>query len=161
EEKVQSSFGQIAGVIVRSQNEIKGILEVFAEQLTTGVFKLTIRISNESSFNETELSARGRALLHSLVSTHSIVTATNGKFVSLLETPEELREYAVRCQNNHNFPVLVGEAGQRNRILASPIILYDYPQIAPESAGDLFDSTEIDEILTLRILTLTDEEKRE
>jgi hydrogenase maturation protease len=46
-------------------------------------------------------------------------------------------------------------------MLSSPIILYDYPQIAPESAGDLFDGTEIDEILTLRILTLTDEEKRE
>jgi hydrogenase maturation protease len=46
-------------------------------------------------------------------------------------------------------------------MLSSPIILYDYPQVAPESAGDLFDSTEIDEILTLRILTLTDEEKRE
>ena len=46
-------------------------------------------------------------------------------------------------------------------MLSSPIILYDYPQIAPESAGDLYDGTEIDEILTLRIMTLTDEEKRE
>jgi len=46
-------------------------------------------------------------------------------------------------------------------MLASPIILYDYPQIAPESAGALFDGTEIDEILSLRILTLTDEEKRQ
>ena len=46
-------------------------------------------------------------------------------------------------------------------MLSSPIILYDYPQIAPESPGDLFDGTEIDEILTLRILTLTDEEKLE
>jgi hypothetical protein len=46
-------------------------------------------------------------------------------------------------------------------MLASPIILYDYPEIAPESAGDLFDGTEIDEILSLRIMTLTDEEKRE
>jgi hypothetical protein len=46
-------------------------------------------------------------------------------------------------------------------MLASPIILYDYPQIAPESVGDLFDGTEIDEILSLRIMTLTDEEKRE
>ncbi len=41
----------------------------------------------------------------------------------------------------------------------SPIILYDYPQIAPESAGDFFDSTEMDEMLTLRIMTLTDDEK--
>jgi len=46
-------------------------------------------------------------------------------------------------------------------MLCSPIILYDYPQVAPESAGDLFDSTEIDEILSLRILTLTDDEKAE
>ena len=45
-------------------------------------------------------------------------------------------------------------------MLSSPIILYDYPQIAPESPGDLFDATEIDEILTLRILTLTEDEKR-
>ena len=44
-------------------------------------------------------------------------------------------------------------------MLSSPIILYDYPQIAPESPGDLFDGAEIDEILSLRILTLTDEEK--
>jgi hypothetical protein len=63
--------------------------------------------------------------------------------------------------NRHTFPVLVGEPGQRDVMLSSPIILYDHPQIAPESPGDLFDSTEIDEILTLRILTLTDEEKRE
>ena len=46
-------------------------------------------------------------------------------------------------------------------MLSSPIILYDYPQIAPESPGDLFDGTEIDEILALRILTLTDAEKAE
>jgi hydrogenase maturation protease len=46
-------------------------------------------------------------------------------------------------------------------MLASPIILYDYPQIAPESPGDLFDGTEIDEILALRIMTMTDSEKLE
>ena len=46
-------------------------------------------------------------------------------------------------------------------MLSSPIILYDYPQVAPESPGDLFDGAEIDEILSLRILTLTDEEKAE
>ncbi len=46
-------------------------------------------------------------------------------------------------------------------MVSSPIILYDYPKIAPESPGDLFDAGEIDEILTLRIMTMTDEEKRE
>ena len=56
--------------------------------------------------------------------------------------------------------MLVGEPGEADTMLSSPIILYDYPEIAPESPGDLFDATEIDEILTLRILTLTDEEKQ-
>jgi hypothetical protein len=56
---------------------------------------------------------------------------------------------------------MVGETGGRDTMLASPIILYDYPELAPESPGDLFDATEIDEILTLRILTMTDDEKRE
>ena len=59
------------------------------------------------------------------------------------------------------WPVLAGVEGQRDLILSAPIILYDYPQIAPESAGDLFDGTEIDEILALRILTMTEEEKLE
>jgi hypothetical protein len=59
-----------------------------------------------------------------------------------------------------SFPVLVGSGSEKDTMLASPIILYDYPQVAPESPGDLFDATEIDEILTLRILTLTGEEKR-
>jgi hypothetical protein len=43
-------------------------------------------------------------------------------------------------QNVVTFPVLVGE--EASAIRALPIILYDYPLIAPESAGDLFDVTD-------------------
>jgi hypothetical protein len=57
--------------------------------------------------------------------------------------------------------VLVGEEERNDMVLASPIILPDYPQVAPESGGDFFDGTEIDEMLTLRIMTLTDAEKSE
>jgi hydrogenase maturation protease len=73
----------------------------------------------------------------------------------------QITELAASCKNVGTWPVLVGEEGQCDTVLSSPIILYDYPQIAPESAGDLFDGTEIDEILSLRIMTLTDDEKRE
>jgi len=59
------------------------------------------------------------------------------------------------------WPVLAGDEGDRRTILSSPIILYDYPKIAPESPGDLFDGGEIDQLLTLSILSLTDEEKEE
>src|SRR6185295_5699830 len=104
---------------------------------------------------------RDEALLRSFVSTHTILTAQNGDFISLLDPPERFREAAGGCSNVGAYPVLVGDEGARDCMLSSPIILYDYPQIAPESAGNLYDGTEIDEILTLRIMTLTDEEKHE
>jgi len=96
-----------------------------------------------------------------MASTHTILSVRDGEFVSMIDPPAELSEIAVGCINTGTWPVLVGEEGARDCMLSSPIILYDYPQVAPESAGDLFDSTEIDEILTLRIMTLTDEEKRD
>ncbi|WZO98776.1 hypothetical protein EP7_000366 [Isosphaeraceae bacterium EP7] len=103
---------------------------------------------------------RDEVLLHALSSTHIILGTENGSLISLLDPPEPLRELAAGCQNVGTWPVLVGAEGETDTMLSSPIILYDYPQIAPESPGDLFDSTEIDEILTLRIMTLSDEEKR-
>jgi hypothetical protein len=78
-----------------------------------------------------------------------------------MDPPEELREAAQGCENIKMWPVLVGEEGERNMMLSAPIILYDYPRIAPESPGDLFDGTEIDQLLVFNILNLTDEEKEE
>jgi len=91
----------------------------------------------------------------------NIIGIEGGEFVSLLDPPDELRDLAAGCKNVGTWPVLVGEDGQRDAMLSSPIILYDYPKIAPESPGALFDGTEIDEILSLRIMTLTDQEKLE
>jgi len=102
---------------------------------------------------------RDKILLSSMVSAHAILGVEDGEFISLLEPPAALAEVAAQCSNEGVWPVLAGDGS--TTVLSSPIILYDYPQIAPESAGSLFDSTEIDEILSLRILTLTDAEKRE
>ena len=38
-------------------------------------------------------------------------------------------------------------------------MLPDHPQIAPESRGSLFDSTEIEEALLLHVLALSDGER--
>src|SRR5262249_9636969 len=84
-----------------------------------------------------------------------------GAFVSLLEPPAEAASAVRTCTNRHTWPVLVGDRDRRDLLLSSPIVLYDYPAVAKESPGDLCDAAEIDEILSLRILTLTDEEKRE
>jgi hypothetical protein len=148
------------GEIVRRQEAIRGDIEITVQRIRVDLLKVRIAVRNTTPLKDPEAD-RDEALLQSMVSTHIIMGVEGGEFISLLEPPTELQDLAAQCQNIGAWPVLVGEEGQRDTMLASPIILYDYPQIAPESAGDLFDGTEIDEILSLRIITLTDEEKRE
>lgn len=151
--------GTVTTVDLR-QEAIAGTIEVSAQKVGDDLFKVSILVQNLTPL-ETPAENRDAALMQSLVSTHIILGVQSGKFVSLLEPPAELQELASGCQNVGAWPVLVGAPGQCDTLLASPIILYDYPQIAAESPGDLFDGTEIDEILSLRIMTLTDEEKNE
>ncbi len=101
------------------------------------------------------------ALRRSMVSTHTVLRTSGGEFVSLADPPAELAVAAAACVNEGTWPALAGEPGRHDTVLSSPIILEDHARVAEESPGDLFDSTEIDEILTLRILTLTDGEKAE
>jgi hydrogenase maturation protease len=159
-EPVHGPQGEIAAVLVREQQPVAVGIEVSAEPAAEGLFKLRVRVENRTLLENAGQRGRDEALLHALVSTHTVLGVCEGAFVSLVDPPPEWRPVAASCNNIGTWPVLVGEAGERDTVLSAPIILYDYPQIAPESPGDLFDSTEIDEILTLRILTLTDEEKQ-
>jgi hypothetical protein len=131
---------------------IEGALETESEPVQERVLRFTVRITNLSV---------GAGETHSMLSTHTLLAIRDGVFLSLMDPPTGLTEAAKACHNIATWPVLAGREGERTLMLSSPIILYDYPQIAPESAGDFFDGTEIDEILTLRVLTLSDEEKRE
>ncbi len=158
-ELVRAATGEIAGVLVREQQPIKGMISVEATAITDALFRLTILVENRTALAEAGRTNRDEALLRSLVSAHTILGVRGGAFVSLLDPPERYREAAAACRNVGIWPVLIGAEGQTDTMLSSPIILYDYPQLAPESPGDFFDATEIDEMLTLRILTLTDEEK--
>lgn len=141
----------------QNQQAIDALVEMEAAVLDEHLYKLRVSVSNTTAV---ACSKRDQALMQSLVSTHTILAIAGGEFISLLDPPEDLRTHAAACENSGTWPVLAGEEGQRDAMLSSPIILYDYPKIAPESPGALFDGTEIDEILTLRIMTLTDEEKR-
>ena len=160
-EELRDRAGQTHGVIERERKALCGAIEIMGRQVADGIFRISVRIRNTTPFESAQKCTREEALLSSMVSTHTVLGVQDGRFVSLLAPPESLAELAANCKNIGTWPVLVGEEGQSDTLLSSPIILYDYPQIAPESAGDLFDGTEIDEILSLRILTLTDDEKRE
>jgi len=160
-ELLRNKEDRMAGVIVRKQEPISGEITLSARRTTAGASRITVTITNHTPLDQAGCENRDRALLRSTVSTHSILAVREGEFLSLLDPPDQFREAAGGCRNVGAWPVLVGAEGSKDLMLSSPIILYDYPQIAPESAGDLFDGTEIDETLTLRIMTMTDEEKRE
>lgn len=149
-----------AGTTRRWQT-VHGEVEVAAVPLDRDTTRLQLRIRNTTALGVAATVPREQAVLWCLASTHSVLGVGGGEFVSLTNPPERLRQAAQACQNVGVWPVLVGDRRTRDVLLASPIILEDYPQVAAESPVDLFDSSEIDELLTLRILTLTDEEKAE
>ena len=158
EEPLAEPTGEVVGAVVRGWRSLRGMIEVGAEPLRGGLFRVTVRITNTTPWGGED---RESTLRQTFVSTHTALEVEGGEFVSLIDPAEELREAAEACENLKTWPVLVGEEGDRSKMLSSPIILYDYPQIAPESPGDLFDGTEIDQMLILNVLNLTDEEKEE
>jgi len=162
-ELIRNDAGDIVGVMTRRQEELQGRVEIGAVPIDAKVFKISVRIVNQTPVSEHALSSQDAVIMRTFASTHVVLSAQEGEFLSLLDPPAEYIEAAGSCQQVGAYPVLVGEEkrGERDTMLASPIILYDYPRIAPESPGDLCDSTEIDEILTLRVMAMTDAEKSE
>jgi hypothetical protein len=141
--------------------DLHATLTITCETLPSGVSKLRFELENRSPLPSGANARRDEALPQSLVSAHLLLGVVNAEFISLLEPPDRFAADANACTNTGVFPVLAGEQPDRSIMLVSPIILYDYPVTAPESRGDFFDGTEMDEMLTLRVLTLTDVEKAE
>jgi hypothetical protein len=157
---VRDSAGSPAARIVRARRPVTATVRI-ATALCGSLVKIHVRVENVTSCSVRTLAGRDEAVRQSLAGTHAILSIENGAFVSLLDPPDAASVFAASCVNTNTFPVLAGPAGSRQVMLSSPIILYDYPAVAPESQGDLCDGTEIDELLTLRVRTLTDDEKRE
>jgi hydrogenase maturation protease len=158
-ETLRDAAGQPAAVLVRRRERVDCTMTVTAARLNERLWRLTVEVANHSVCDG--WCSRDEALPHSLIAAHTILAARQGLFVSMLDPPETLKSESTACRNVGIWPVLLGSEGERDWMLSSPIILYDYPQIAAESAGNFFDGTEIDEMLALRVMTLTDDEKRE
>ncbi|MDA4109822.1 hypothetical protein [Mycolicibacterium holsaticum] len=142
------------GRLVRTRQQLHGLLSIFAEP-DDDLLRLTFEVRNTGS----PATDKDDAIATSLIGTHLLIEVTDGEFVSLLEPPDTAAGAVARCRQHRCFPVLAGRPGDHTLVLASPIILYDHPQIAEQSNGALYDSTEIDEILTLRVMTMTEDEK--
>jgi len=156
-EDLVDAAGKTVGRIVRRRWPLHATVRV-GTVIANGLTRLSVEVENVTA---DEARDKDAAIRRSLIGAHVLVEAAGAGFVSLLEPPPEATEAVALCHQSRCWPVLVGAPGATDVLLGSPIILYDYPEVAAESAGALFDSTEIDEILTLRVMTMTDEEKAE
>jgi hypothetical protein len=155
-------LGGGAGRVIRERKSVSAEVRVSADRLD-GPYPLVrfrVDVVNVTPWSHAG-APRDEVMRRSLAAVHALMAVHHGQFLSLVDYPEFAAGAVKACRNEGTWPVLIGDDGERSEILSSPITLPDYPEIAPESAGDMFDSTEIDEILALRVLTLTDEEKHE
>ncbi|MFI9628996.1 hypothetical protein [Streptomyces sp. NPDC052042] len=155
-EPLTDTSGMTVGRIVRRREPLSGRIRARTTE-DDGFLRLTVSVDNEY----TGAAADKRSAIHaSLLGTHLLLRASHGaEFVSLREPPREAAPAASRCAQRRCWPVLAGPKGSADTVIGAPIILYDHPEIAERSPGALFDSTEIDELLTLRVMTMTEEEK--
>jgi hypothetical protein len=129
--------------------DLRGVVTLSVECERPQLWRMTVRVGNTSAAPEGL--SRQEALERSLLSTHVLVRAEDGRFVSPLE--------AEGCENVNTWPVLASPSD--DAVLGAAIMLPDHPQIAPQSRGALFDNTEIEEALRLHVLTLSDGEREE
>jgi hypothetical protein len=154
--------GERAGRLVRRWERLDAAIGVRAERVAGpyGALRLRVRVENRSQ-PRIPVRCRDDGLRYSLIAAHLLVAVLGGTFLSLTDPPQWAAAEAAASTNIGTWPVLAGPDDCRDLLLSSPVILYDHPEVAPESAGDLFDATEIDEILTLRTLALTEDERRQ
>jgi hypothetical protein len=158
-EELHGPDGSLVGTAVRVAAPVDAsasVVAAWADEART-LLRVTVRVANTTDW-ATAHATREELVRHSLVGLHVVLAVDGGRFVSLLDPPGSAAAAVKGCRQDGLFPVLIGDD---DVALASPIILYDHPAVAPESAGDLYDATEIDEILALRVLTMTDAEKAE
>ncbi|MFF0448812.1 hypothetical protein ACFYT4_20775 [Streptomyces sp. NPDC004609] len=166
-EDVLDASGRRAGRVVRSWYGLTGVLGVTCTPVGPGAHRLTVTARNTTPCpvpDREDRNSRERASSYAFASAHLILHGDDGRFVSPVDPPDHLSEASGACAHGGVWPVLAGAEGQgrtSSTVLASPITLYDFPAVAPESPGDLFDGTEIDQLLVLGVLSMPEEELAE
>ena len=129
---------------------LTGTLTAAADVVSDELAHVRVCVENTTPLADADAAGRARALESSLISTHPLARAPGSRFQPATEHPEVV--------SVNTFPVLATPAD--DVVLGAAIVLPDHPQIAPESAGSLFDGTEIEEALLLHVHTLSDPERR-
>jgi hypothetical protein len=139
------------------EKELVGRMRMRVERLGEGLARVRLCVHNASDVANG--ADRPAALRSSLLSTHVVLRASGGRFVSPVEDQGPHVDAVAGCANVNTWPVLASP--EDDVVLGASMFLPDHPRIAPESLGGLFDNTEIEEALLLHVQTLSDTEREE
>jgi hypothetical protein len=155
---VRSEAVHVDRCVARDRLALSGRIVVRREVIDAerALQRVTIRVENTTPWHDLHAS-RHAAIAAALASTHLLVGVDGGELLSAIDPPAWARAVAASCTCTRTYPVLAGPVDARDIMLCAPFILYDHPQLARGSAGDLCDATEIDELLALRTRQLADE----
>ncbi len=128
--------------------ELRALVRLSVHPLEASGHAVELRVDNTTAFVARD-GGRAEALLASLLSALPFLRLGAGRFASPLE------DASARSENT--FPVLA--TASDDVLLGATIVLPEHPTIAPESQGNLFDGTEIEEALLLHVLALSDDER--
>jgi hypothetical protein len=140
------------------ERDVRGRARLRAEPLGGGVTRIRLCVHNETA-PDPPATSRSEALLWSLISTHAVLRARGGRFISPVQDDGPRAEAVAACENVNTWPVLASPYD--DTVLGAAMFLPDHPRIAPESLGSLFDNTEIEEALLLHVRTLSEGERAE
>jgi hypothetical protein len=138
-------------------NEVQGRVRLATTPLEDGLVRVAMCVHNTTPVPEGL--DRPAALRSSLRSTLLVARAPGGRFASPISPGPTVAAAVAACEHANIFPVLASD--NDDTVLGATIVLPDHPQIAPESHGDLFDATEIEEALLLHVLALSDAEREQ
>ncbi len=138
-------------------DRVRGRVRMAAQAFEDGIVRISACVHNTTEVGEGL--DRSTALRSSLLSTHVIARVQGGRFLSPIAPPEHAATAVLTSACVNTYPVLA--TPEDDVLLGAAIVLPDHPQIAPESRGDLFDGTEIEEALLLHLLALSDDERAE
>jgi len=154
------SLGELAAAPDEQTFELDGLAGRmrFSATAVGGGWRIALCVHNTTAVEATGLD-RSAALRTSLLSTHPIVHLEGGTFASPLEREGALGTAVAECESVNTYPILA--TPEDDVLVGAAIVLPDHPQLAPESRGNLFDGTEIEEALVLHVMALSADEREQ
>ena len=149
-EPICDDAGRVVGMMTRRQEELQGRVEIGATSIDAKVFKLSVRSSTKREFLSSELASPDAVIMRTFASTHAVLSAARRR------VPVAARSSAGIHRSGRHLPACREPTRSWWETRSSASATRCWPRrssfmitrgLRRKVPGDLFDGTEIDEIL--------------